>query len=434
MKIYDIINKKKRGYELSEQEIRFFVKEYTADNLPDYQISALLMAICIKGMSDKETAVLTDAIAKSGDVIDLAEFGSLSADKHSTGGVGDKTTLITAPLAAALGCKVAKMSGRGLGHTGGTIDKLESIPGYKTALSPDEFFEQVRKVGISVIGQSGNLAPADKKLYALRDVTATVDSIPLITSSIMGKKLASGAKSIVLDVKYGSGAFLKTPKEAEILADKMVTIGNLSGRQVGALITNMDLPLGYAIGNALEVKEAVSVLRGSGPSDLTAICIELSAAMAHLSLNIPINDARSKAKSALSSGLAFEKFKDWISAQGADEIYAENTDLLPSAEESRKIIAEDDGYIAYMDAEAIGLACVSLGAGRRKKNDSIDFGAGIILEKKTGDCVKKGDTLATLYAKTQKLLDEGEAIFKEAVTVSESSPKLHPLIYKTILR
>ena len=325
------------------------------------------------------------------------------------------------------------MSGRGLGHTGGTIDKLEAIPGYNTSLSSEEFFHQVRTVGIAVISQSGNLAPADKKLYALRDVTATVDSIPLITSSIMGKKLASGAKSIVLDVKYGSGAFLKTPEDAEILADKMVAIGNLSKRRVAALITNMDSPLGYAIGNSLEVKEAISVLKNEGPKDLTEICIELCAAMAHLSLEIPVEDARKKAWESLRCGLAFKKFKEWISAQGADRCYAENPNLLPEAKCSKEIKIQENGFISFMDSEAIGLSCVALGAGRRQKEDSIDFGAGIILSKKTGDKVKKGDTVATLYAETYEKIEEAESMLVKAITVSDTPPKELPLIHKVIL-
>ena len=276
MRMYDIITKKKHAEPLTDEEIREFIRGYTAGEIPDYQASALMMAICLNGMDDRETATLTDAMAHSGDVVDLSEFGDLSVDKHSTGGVGDKTTLVVAPIVASLGCKVAKMSGRGLGHTGGTIDKLESFPGYNATLSAEDFFAQVRKAGIAVTGQSGNLAPADKKLYALRDVTATVDSIPLITSSVMSKKLASGAKNIVLDVKYGSGSFMKTAADAEVLATKMVGIGKLCGRNVAALITSMDVPLGHMIGNALEVREAVATLSGNGPADFTEVCLSLA--------------------------------------------------------------------------------------------------------------------------------------------------------------
>ena len=319
MRFYDIIAKKRHGRALTDEEIDFFFKEYTGGNIPDYQMSALLMAICTMGMSAEETARLTAAIAASGDMVDLSRFGALTADKHSTGGVGDKTTLIVAPLAAALGCKVAKMSGRALGHTGDTVDKLESFPGYNVALSPEEFLDTVERIGLSVVGQSGNLAPADKKLYALRDVTATVDSLPLIASSIMGKKLAAGAHSIVLDVKFGSGSFMKTPESAKNLAEAMVDIGKKNGRAVSALVTNMDSPLGYAVGNILEVKEAIATLRGEGPGDLTEICIALASEMAHLALGIPIETAEAMATEALESGVAYNKFKEWISAQSGED-------------------------------------------------------------------------------------------------------------------
>ncbi len=433
MRAYDIISKKKRGLELSREEIFFFTEGYTLGSIPDYQASALLMAICFSGMSDRETRDLTEAIASSGDQIDLSEFGTLSVDKHSTGGVGDKTTLIVTPIAAALGCKVAKMSGRGLGHTGGTVDKLESIPGYRTSLSPKEFSDQVKNIGISVVGQSGNFAPADKKIYALRDVTATVDSIPLITSSIMGKKIAAGAHSIVLDVKCGSGAFTKTEKDAEELAQKMVDIGKLCGRNTAAVITDMDIPLGYAVGNILEVKEAIKVLKGEGPLDLLSVSLELASLMAHLSLGISIDEARLASKEAILSGAAFSKFKDWISAQGADSKYADNTSLFETAKFEKTITAESCGYISHMNAEIIGAAAVALGAGRKTKEDYIDFTAGILLNRKTSEKVDTSDVIATLYSNSEDKLSEGAELFKKAISFSDEKPEKRKLIYKTVI-
>lgn len=432
MRFYDIIAKKRHGLALNGEEIDFFVERYTAGDIPDYQASALLMAICTQGMNVDETARLTAAIAASGDRVDLSCFGDLTVDKHSTGGVGDKTTLIIAPLAAALGCKVAKMSGRGLGHTGGTVDKLESFPGYTTSLSSAEFLDTVRRIGVSVVGQSGNLAPADKKIYALRDVTATVDSIPLIASSIMGKKLAAGAHSIVLDVKCGSGSFMKTPGEAEELARAMVDIGNKNGRAVSALITNMDAPLGSAIGNILEVREAIDTLRGRGPSDLRDICIALAAEMAHLSLGIDLETAHSKAAEALSGGVALVKFKEWISAQGGDVSYIDESEKFDTARYTAELKASEDGYITAMDTERIGLAAVALGAGRAAKDDAIDFTAGIILKKKTGDAVKRGDTLALLCSSCEEKLAAAEEDLRAAITVGDAKPAEIPLIIKRI--
>ena len=432
MRIFDIITKKKQGEELTRDEISFFVNGYTNGDIPDYQISALLMAICIKGMSEEETNALTEAIRASGDTVDLSEFGLLTADKHSTGGVGDKTTLIVAPIAAVLGCKVAKMSGRGLGHTGGTVDKLESIPGYEVALSPEEFRAQVHKIGIAVISQSGNLTPADKKLYALRDVTATIDSIPLISSSIMGKKLASGSSSIVLDVKCGSGAFLKTPNEARALADCMVRIGRSYGKSTSALITNMDIPLGAAVGNALEVKEAIATLRGEGPEDLTEICVSLAAAMAMSILGLSFEESKKLARDAIRSGAALKKFSEWITAQGAVCDIVKNEDALPRAEYSRDLIAECDGYISAMDAELIGRAAMALGAGRATKDDEIDYGAGIILKKKMPDKLSRGDIIATLYSSDENKFAEAEKLFFSAITLSDEKPEKKPLIYDFI--
>lgn len=433
MRMYDIIEKKKTGEELSDGEIREFIRDYTDGKIPDYQVSALLMAIYFKGMSDRETATLTAAIAESGVMLDLSEFGELSADKHSTGGVGDKTTLIVAPLAASVGCKVAKISGRGLGHTGGTVDKLESFPGFKTSLSAEEFFEAVHKIGISVIGQSEGIAPADKKLYALRDVTATVNSIPLITSSIMGKKLAAGSKNIVLDVKYGSGSFMKTAEDAEVLARNMVEIGKRNNRRISALITNMDTPLGYAVGNALEVCEAVSVLRGEGPSDLAEICIELASAMSASTLKLDISAARELVKESLSSGRAFLKFKEWIGAQGSDTKYAENTDLLGKAKIAYEIKSDKSGYISHMNAEKIGNAATILGAGRQSKEDVIDHTAGIILRKKTGEYVNEGDVIMTLYTNDSSRIKSAELMALESILLSENAPESLPLVHKIII-
>lgn len=433
MRMYDIITKKKRGETLTEDEIRCFISEYTDGKIPDYQVSALLMAICLNGMNDEETYALTDAIAKSGDSVDLSEFGELSVDKHSTGGVGDKTTLIVAPLAAALGCKVAKMSGRGLGHTGGTIDKLESFPGYRVDMPTQAFKKQVREIGVAVIAQSGNLAPADKKLYSLRDVTATVDSIPLITSSIMGKKLPSGARSIVLDVKCGSGAFAKTPEDAEILASNMVSIGKMCGRKTSALITNMDIPLGHGIGNILEVKEAIETLQGNGPSDLTEICISLAAAMASLALSIPFDEAKARAEEALFCGAALQKFKEWIGAQGGDITPIDNPGLFPKSVYEHKIIASRDGYISAMDAEAIGICAMELGAGRKTKEDEIDYSAGIMLNKKTGDKIAVGDIIATLHTNRPETFSNAEAVFNNSLSFSDIQTEKTKLIHKIII-
>lgn len=432
MHIYDIITKKKHGEELTDEEIKFFIEGYTCGDIPDYQVSALLMAICLRGCTSREAATLTQAICDSGDVVDLSMLGESTVDKHSTGGVGDKTTMIIAPIVASLGAKVAKMSGRGLGHTGGTVDKLESFPGYKTSLSPEEFIEQVKRIGIAVIGQSGNLAPADKKLYALRDVTATVDSIPLITSSIMGKKLAAGTKSIVLDVKYGSGSFMKTPEAATELARSMVDIGYKRGRRVSALITNMDVPLGHAVGNILEVKEAIEVLSGRGPADLREVAISLATEMIHLSLGKEPLEARRMCEEAISSGRARVKFVEWIGEQGGDARYAEDPELFPKAAYVKEVRAESDGYITSMNTEQIGLASVALGAGRVTKEDKIDFTAGIIIEKKTGDRISRGEVIATLYSSSEGGLSEAEHMYLGALGVSSERPVELPLIYNVI--
>lgn len=429
MHIYDILHQKRRGEALSNTDIRAVVREYTDGNIPDYQMSALAMAICCRGMDERETATLTDAMARSGDMVDLSRFGTLSVDKHSTGGVGDKTTLIVAPLVASLGGKVAKMSGRGLGHTGGTVDKLESIPGYRATLSPTEFMEQVERVGVAVIGQSGNLAPADKKLYALRDVTATVDSIPLIVSSIMSKKLAAGSHSIVLDVKVGSGAFMKTPEDAATLARGMVDIGKACGRRVTALLTDMDRPLGAAIGNALEVKEAVEVLRGVLRGDLREVCVALAAEMLALCLERTPDECRAAAEEALDNGTALQKFREWITAQGGDDRFVDDPVLLADAPCCAVVTAPCNGYITHMNTEAIGTAAVLLGAGRAQKEDIIDPAAGLLLHRKTSDRVAAGEPLATLYASENGRLSSASDAFLSTLTFGEHAPKTPPLIY-----
>ncbi len=432
MRMYDLIHKKRLGEELSEEEIRFFVKGFTEGSIPDYQASALSMAIMFVGMTDRETALLTMAMAESGDMVDLSSLGKLSVDKHSTGGVGDKTTLIVAPIVASLGAKVAKMSGRGLGHTGGTVDKLESIKGYRTTLSPDEFMRQVEKIGIAVIGQSGNLAPCDKKLYALRDVTATVESIPLITSSIMSKKIAAGTHSIVLDIKTGSGAFMKTPEEAEVLGKNMVDIGKACGRNIAALVTDMDTPLGNSIGNALEVKEAVEVLRGRKRDDLRTVCEALASNMLSLALEKELSDCEDMVREAIDSGLALRKLREWISCQGGDVAWIDNTELFPCAGHIREIKAEREGYISHMNAEKVGRASVVLGAGRENKDDVIDMSAGIILLKKTGDRVECGEVIAELHTSDENRFSDAKKLFLSALSFSESEPKKKPLIYKII--
>lgn len=432
MRMYDIIHKKRLGGELTDKEIEFFVTEYTNGNIPAHQASALTMAIMFVGMTDRETASLTMAMARSGDTVDLSMFGDLSVDKHSTGGVGDKTTLIIAPIVASLGAKVAKMSGRGLGHTGGTVDKLESIEGYKTSLSPEEFISQVERIGVAVIGQTGNLAPCDKKLYALRDVTATVESIPLITSSIMSKKIAAGTRSIVLDIKCGSGAFMKTPEDAEILGRKMVEIGKACGRNIAALITDMDTPLGNAIGNALEVKEAVAVLKGELCGDLREVCEALAAHMVSLSLGYEISESKRLVRETINSGSAYEKLKEWIGAQGGRVEFIENTELLPDSKYKYEVKAQQDGYISHMNAEDIGTASVILGAGRENIDDEIDMSAGIVLLKKTGDGVKEGETVAVLHSSQKDKIPPAEELLHRAIAIKRSKPQSSPLIYKII--
>lgn len=425
----DIIEKKRDKQPLSDTELEFFVSGVTDKSIPDYQISALLMAILLNGMNRRETLTLTALMAKSGDMLDLSDL-SHTADKHSTGGVGDKTTLAVAPIAAALGCTVAKMSGRGLGFTGGTVDKLESITGYKTALDTAEFKAIAKKCGMCVTGQSGNFAPADKRLYAIRDVTATVNSIPLIASSIMSKKLAAGAETIVLDVKFGSGAFMKTAEDAEALAREMVEIGKGAGRKTAAVITDMDVPLGYAVGNALEVKEAVSVLKGEGEKNLTSLCILLAAKMYQISFDKTEEESIAAARRVLADGSAFNTLCSAVKAQGGDEKLLTGEHKFPEAEQI-ELKAEKDGYITAMNSETVGKAAVMTGAGRERLGDSIDYSAGIILSKKYGDYVQKGERLATLYGAPERLIQARERL-AEAYSIGESKPPEKHIVYKVI--
>ncbi|NCC88050.1 MAG: pyrimidine-nucleoside phosphorylase [Clostridia bacterium] len=430
--MYDIIKKKRDGHSLSKDEIDFFITKYTSGDIPDYQASALLMAIYFNGMDKEETVFLTSAMASSGDVVDLSSIKNPTVDKHSTGGVGDKTTLIVAPIVAALGCKVAKMSGRGLGHTGGTIDKLEAIEGFKVEISNNDFLKQVNEIGICIIGQSGNLTPADKKLYALRDVTATVDNISLIASSIMSKKLAGGSQNIVLDVKCGNGAFMKTPEDAKNLARAMVDIGNAAGRKTTALITNMNIPLGYNIGNSLEVIEAIKVLKGETCDDLYEICVMICSYMYSSCSDKPIDECKIAVQEVIKNGKAFEKLKQMVAMQGGDIKLIDNPELFKKSEISFDIICENDEYISYMNSEKIGIASVFLGAGREKKGDQIDYSAGIVLKHKTGDFVNKGEVLATFYTSSHDKAQNAKKIFMDALEFSSTSPTKEPLIYEIV--
>lgn len=434
MRMYDIISDKKEGKKLTKEQIAFFVKGYTEGTIPDYQASALLMAICFKGMDKEETANLTFEMANSGDTADLSAIDGIKVDKHSTGGVGDKTTLIVAPICSACGAVLAKMSGRGLGHTGGTLDKLESIKGLTTSIPEDEFIDIVKKHKIAVIGQTGNLAPADKKLYALRDVTATVNNIPLISASIMSKKIAAGADCILLDVKTGSGAFMKTLDDSLALAKTMVDIGEHVGRKTAALITNMDLPLGNAIGNAIEVREAIEVLSGRGPKDLIEITTALASNMLFLAQKGTIEECTAMVKEAVSSGKALEKLKELISAQHGDNACVDNPELLELSSVCYEVKSPKDGYISHMDTESVGITAAILGAGRSCKEDLIDYGAGIYLAKKTGDYVKKGDTLCTLYTSKKDSLKTAEEKYLSALTITEEKPEIPKLIFARVTK
>lgn len=434
MRMYDLIMKKRSGEELSKPEIAYIVEGYVRNEIPDYQVSAFLMAVYFKGMSENETLALTRALAESGDQVDLSKIEGIKADKHSTGGVGDKTTLIVAPIAAACGLKVAKMSGRGLGHTGGTIDKLESIPGFQTSIEKKEFFRIVNETGLCVIGQSGNLAPGDKKLYALRDVTATVDSIPLIASSVMSKKLAAGSDCIVLDVKTGSGAFMKNKEDALLLAKEMVKIGENAGRRTLALITDMDIPLGRNIGNSLEIAEAVEVLRGEGPEDLTTVSKELAAGMLFLAGRGDMRLCRSMAEEAIAGGGALQKLREMVRAQGGDPAFIDDPKKFPTPKHSLRVRAESGGYISFMDTEGIGIASVMLGAGRERKESRIDYGAGIVLHKKYPDYVQEKEVIATLYADDEERLLPAKEKLLSSIRFGKERPPARPLILASVSR
>ena len=422
MRMYDIILKKRANLPLTDEEIRFVIDGYVKGEIPDYQVSALLMTIVFNGMNARELGTLTLAMAQSGNMVDLSNIDGITVDKHSTGGVGDKTTLIIAPLVAASGGKVAKMSGRGLGHTGGTIDKMESIPNLRVSLEQDAFINQVNKIGLAVIGQSEGLAPADKKLYALRDVTGTVDSIPLIASSVMSKKLASGAQAILLDVKVGSGAFMKNIEDARELAKAMVDIGKENGRSVKAILTDMDRPLGHAIGNALEIREVIDTLKGHGPEDLTHECIIMAAHMLVLSHICDYETALSRVQEALDSGAALERLRMMIDAQDGDSRVIDDESLLAIGKFTYDVTAPQDGYITHMNTEQCGIASVMLGAGRTVKDGPIDYSAGILMHKKTGDSVTVGECIATLYASDESLLSNAAKTYLEAITFGETAP------------
>lgn len=435
MRVYDIIKKKRDGKELSAAEIKYFIEGYAKGEIPDYQAAAFCMAVYFKGMTERETADLTFAIRDSGEKPDLSGITGIRADKHSTGGVGDKTSLIVVPAVAACGVKVAKMSGRGLGHTGGTVDKMESVPGVKTELSSAEFVRAVNSCGMAIIAQSDSLAAADKKLYALRDVTATVDSIPLIASSIMGKKLALDDDCIVLDVKTGSGAFMKTLGESEKLARAMVDIGKRAGKRTVALITDMDRPLGRAIGNSLEMKEALGILHGnlSGAEDLYELSVRLAAEMLFLAgKGNNLSECEEKIKNAIIGGEALKTFALSVRTQGGDESYVFNPEKLKISEKTYEIKAEKDGYIVRSDAEGYGTAALILGAGRNKKDDNIDKGAGIVLLKKTGDKVKKGDIVARLYSSDENKFGEAVGKFNESTEIGLNPPSDRETVLKRI--
>jgi len=427
--MYDIIERKKHGLVLTDKEIHFFVDGFTDGTIPDYQMSALLMAIYFQGMNKEETNQLTLAMAKSGDMLDLSGIHGVKVDKHSTGGVGDKTSLVLAPLIASLGVPVAKMSGRGLGHTGGTIDKLESFKGFSTSLSEEAFMKNVNEIGIAIAGQTANLAPADKKLYALRDVTATVDNISLIAGSIMSKKIASGADCIVLDVKCGSGAFMKTEEDAKALARAMVDIGNGLGRKTSAVISDMNQPLGFAVGNALEVIEAINTLKGNGPKDLETLCYELGSQMlVAAGRSDTIEDAKELLEQQINNGEALEKFKVWIERQGGTYEDVDDMPILPSSSIIEPILSEVSGYITHIEADEIGLATMMLGGGRETKDSIIDLGVGFVLEKKLGDYVKKGESLATIYCNKAEVQGTVTERFKSAYTIQDKAVPVEPFI------
>lgn len=433
MNMVDIITKKRDGEELTPEEIRFFIDNYVKDRIPDYQASALLMAIYFRGLSRAETFALTEAMEFSGDVEDLSDLPGVKVDKHSTGGVGDKTTLVVAPVAAAAGVTVAKMSGRGLGFTGGTADKLEAIPGFRTRLEPAEFHRQLEELGLAVITQTGSITPADKKIYALRDVTGTVESPGLIASSIMSKKLAAGSDGIVLDVKCGSGALLKDLAEAENMADLMIDIGRKAGRKMVAVISDMSQPLGRAVGNALEVEEAVQVLKGGGPEDLRQLCLELAGEMIRIGGRAEsFEEGKETARQVLSDGRALEKFRQMVRRQGGDDRIIEEPERMGSSRYSRDVLAGRTGFIAETDTREIGRASQHLGAGRLRKEDEIDFTAGIRMHVRIGNFVKEGDVLATLYGADSRRLEEAEIIMEAAIRISAEPTAPPKLIQKII--
>lgn len=432
MRMVDVIEKKRNGQELTKSEIQFLIEGYTNGEIPDYQMAAFAMAVFFQGMTQAERVYLTEAMVQSGDQIDLSQIDGIKVDKHSTGGVGDTTTLVLAPLVAALGVPVAKMSGRGLGHTGGTIDKLEAVPGFHVEITNSEFIDLVNKDKIAVIGQSANLTPADKKLYALRDVTATVDSIPLIASSIMSKKIAAGADAIVLDVKTGSGAFMKSLEQAEELAKAMVDIGNGVGRNTKAIISDMSQPLGYAIGNALEVKEAIDTLQGKGPEDLHELCMALGSHMVMLAGKADtLEAARAMLEEVIRNGKALDAFKTFLSSQGGDASVVDDPAKLPTAKYLIEVPAKQAGYIAEITAEEIGVAAMMLGAGRVTKESEIDLAVGIVLHKKVGDPVSEGEALVTIHSNTENVANVMEKIYGAYKTVNEKV-EAPQLIYKEI--
>jgi len=428
MRMYDIIEKKRDGKELDYEEIKFFIKGYTQGRIPDYQAAALLMAIFLRGMNPRETADLTELMADSGDKIDLSGIKGVKVDKHSTGGVGDKTTLVVAPIVAACGVPVAKMSGRGLGHTGGTIDKLESIKGFRTELSREEFIRNVQEVGVAIAGQTGNLAPADKKLYALRDATATVSNISLIASSVMSKKIAAGADKILLDVKTGSGAFMKTLEESIKLARAMVDIGERVGRKTAAVVTDMDAPLGNAVGNSLEVMEAIDTLKGRGPSDLQEVSFELAARMLTLAGIGDMDFCRRKVETAVAGGDALEKFARMVRRQGGDDRIIHDYSLFDKARFEHDVLSDKDGYIQSIKTDSLGTASMMLGAGRETKESSIDHSAGILMYKKTGMEVRKGEVIAKLFTNDRDKIHEAEKVLKASLSYSDHRPSRRPLI------
>ncbi|MFD2114690.1 pyrimidine-nucleoside phosphorylase [Paenibacillus yanchengensis] len=433
MRAYDIIAKKRDGKKLTTAEIEFFIVGYMDGSIPDYQAAAFNMAVFFQGLDDEETSALTMAMVQSGDQFDLSAIHGIKVDKHSTGGVGDTTTLVLAPLVASVGAPMAKMSGRGLGHTGGTLDKLEAIPGFHIEMEQQQFVDAVNRVGVAVVGQTGNLVPADKQLYALRDVTATVESIPLIAASIMSKKIAAGADAIVLDVKVGSGAFMKTVDDAFLLAHKLVNIGEQVGRKTVAIITSMDQPLGNAIGNTVEVQEAIATLAGKGPSDLQMLCLTLGGQMLYLAeiVDSPQEGERLLLQS-LQDGTALAKMRELISSQQGDASVVDDPQKLPQANEQMTVLAETEGYVNAIEAEQIGLAAMIMGAGRATKDDQIDYGAGVVLQCKVGSYVEAGDVLATLYSNRTDKFAEAALMVQQAYTICEEQPVAMPLVYGVV--